>query len=267
MTECRTLKNKYRRKHGYTCCPPASPSRGIAPSRITHGIFFISGVPHSLSRQQKPERAVEGCEPRKYVAWVLLKCESPFTVCLMAEDNTSPAPDPQPRQPSAMPAVEHKPEPEPAMKKEPEWLPVVNFILDTLRGLTKSCWNVSRSPVCAGPIYFQVVYLTASSIHSQIIFNSAVSAQPRVWGRVEPRAIVFPLLQVSFIVNGPTQPHTSAAISSSLPSTDLDLYHLLLLHNALRPSLIHHHPIPESPISVDHFWLMCCIKSSFIFTL
>lgn len=39
---------------------------------------------------------------------------------------SSPTPDPEPSQPSAMPAAE---EPEPARKDEPEWLPEATFVL------------------------------------------------------------------------------------------------------------------------------------------
>ncbi|ROL43074.1 hypothetical protein DPX16_9150 [Anabarilius grahami] len=82
----------------------------------------------SLNERSKVRLPVEG--PRgsfvKCVERVLVKCDSLFTVCLAYEDNTSPTPDPEPSQFSAMPTMEHKLEPtadleaEPVTKIEPE---------------------------------------------------------------------------------------------------------------------------------------------------
>ncbi|ROJ24392.1 hypothetical protein DPX16_20945 [Anabarilius grahami] len=81
-------------------------------------------------------RAVEGTPAcvgpqgsiAKYVEWVLVQCGSSFTICPVEEDNASPTLDPEPSQPSAMPALEQKPEPtedsepEPITNSEPEQL-------------------------------------------------------------------------------------------------------------------------------------------------
>lgn len=63
-----------------------------------------------------------------YVEWVLAQCDSLFIVCPVDEDIASPdsTPEPDPSQPSAMPATDHKPEPttdsepDPAVTQEPE---------------------------------------------------------------------------------------------------------------------------------------------------
>lgn len=55
----------------------------------------------------------------KYVERVLVKSGSLFTVCLIYEDNTSPTPDPEPSQSSAMPTMEHKLEPTVDSEAEP----------------------------------------------------------------------------------------------------------------------------------------------------
>lgn len=66
--------------------------------------------------------------------WVLVHCISSYTVCLKDEDNTSPSPDPEHSEPSAMPTAGHKPEPtadlehKPATKIKPEQLPEAMFV-------------------------------------------------------------------------------------------------------------------------------------------
>lgn len=53
----------------------------------------------------------------QYVEWVLVQCDSLLTACPNEEDISSPTPDPEPSQPSAMPAAK---QPEPTTDSEPE---------------------------------------------------------------------------------------------------------------------------------------------------
>lgn len=61
--------------------------------------------------------------------WLVVRNNIPFTICLVDEDITSPTPDPQPSQPSALP-------PEPTADSEPkpamtiEQSPEANFITE-----------------------------------------------------------------------------------------------------------------------------------------
>lgn len=59
-----------------------------------------------------------------FVEWILLNCGSPFTVCPIKEDITSPTPDPETHQNLAMPIMDLEPGPttdtKPALMPMPE---------------------------------------------------------------------------------------------------------------------------------------------------
>lgn len=97
----------------------------IVPLRITCGTFSIwcasLTIPTTrfvFSTPPKANLPVDG--PRGSFTeyeWVLVQNNSPFTVCIMNEDITSPTPDPEPSQP-AMPTAEM---PELTADSQPDW--------------------------------------------------------------------------------------------------------------------------------------------------
>lgn len=89
------------------------PGAEAAEPRGSHSWIPSSGEPYRISRflpvhillfqPQQPNKGSPSVGPlgsfAKYVEWVLMSCDSLFTIDLTEEEVTSPVPNPEPRLP------------------------------------------------------------------------------------------------------------------------------------------------------------------------
>ncbi|XDV29545.1 hypothetical protein PO909_032657 [Leuciscus waleckii] len=100
----------------------------------------------------------------------MVKCESPFTISHTFEDNASPTPDPEPSQPSAIPAAE---QPEPIADSEPETAtkqePITRgYFCPRARAQRRVCPGSTGLPRPSG---FTLVNCCSGSANSSIVLN------------------------------------------------------------------------------------------------
>lgn len=73
---------------------------------LTHYSDHLLCVFYNTSLDEWSKAPLPVASFAEYVEWVLVQCDSLFTVCLTAEDAASPTLDSQPSRPSAISAVE-----------------------------------------------------------------------------------------------------------------------------------------------------------------